>query len=80
VFDFLESLDLDDDSLEYNDKLILAAVLTKAHELKTSAAGRAYFASVDKSDLQPTAHRPKMARYYNDAGVAFIPNFVLPEG
>jgi predicted nucleic acid-binding protein len=79
VFDFLESLDLDDDNLKYNDKLILASVLWKANELKGSEAGRIFFASLDKSDLQPTDHRPKMARYYNEAGLVFVPNFVLPD-
>jgi predicted nucleic acid-binding protein len=79
VFDFLESLDLDDDSLKYNDKLILSSVLWKARQLKASQAGRLLFASVDKSDLQPTVHRPKMTRYYNEAGLVFVPNFVLPE-
>jgi hypothetical protein len=43
------------------------------------ASDRLFFASVDKSDLQPTVHRPKMARYYNEAGLVFVPNFVLPE-
>ena len=75
----MESFDLDDDDLKYNDKLILASVFLKAKELKGSGAGRLFFASVDKSHLQPTAHRPKVARYYNEAGLVFIPNFVLPE-
>jgi predicted nucleic acid-binding protein len=79
VFDFLESLDLDDDNLKYNDKLILTSVLLKAKELKESGAGRLFFASMDKSDLQPTAHRPRMARYYNEAGLVFVANFVLPD-
>ena len=79
VFDFLESLDLDDDNLKYNDKLILTSVLLKAKELKEAGADRIFFASVYKSDLQPTAHRPKMARYYNEAGLEFVPNFVLPD-
>ncbi len=78
VLDFLESLDLDDDNLKYNDKLILSSVLVKAKELKAAGADRLFFASVDKSDLQPTFHRPKMARYYNESGLVFIPNFVLP--
>jgi hypothetical protein len=69
---------LDDDSLKYNDKLIVSSVLVKARELKAAGADRAFFASVDKSDLQPTSHRPKLTRYYNEAGLAFIPNFVLP--
>ena len=78
VFDFLEALDLDDDSLKYNDKLILSEVLIRAHELKAAGADRVFFASVDKSDPQPTSHRPKMARYYGEAGLTFVPNFVLP--
>jgi predicted nucleic acid-binding protein len=78
VFDFLDSFDLDDD-MKYNDKLILASVLLKANDLKGSGAERLFFASVDKSDLQPTDHRPKMTQYYNDAGLAFVPNFVLPD-
>jgi hypothetical protein len=65
--------------LKYNDKLILASVLLKARDLKRSGAERLFFASVDKSDLQPTDHRPKMTRYYNDAGLVFVPNFVLPD-
>src|SRR5262249_21594812 len=77
VFDFLEALDLDD-SLEYNDKLILSSILVKAHELKAAGADRVFFASVDQSDLQPTSHRPKMTRHYNEAGLTFVPNFVLP--
>ena len=79
VFDFLESLDLDDDNLEYNDKLILASVLLKAKELSASGETEVFFASVDKSDLQPTAHRPKMTRYYTEARLVFVPNFVLPD-
>jgi predicted nucleic acid-binding protein len=79
VFDFLESLDLDDDNLQYNDKLILASGLLKAKDLKEAGAGRLFFASVDKSDLQPTTHRPKMARYYSEAGLVFVPDFVLPD-
>jgi hypothetical protein len=41
VFDFLERLDLDDDNLKYNDKLILTSVLLKAKELKDSGSGHA---------------------------------------
>jgi hypothetical protein len=78
VFDFLEALDLDDDSLQYNDKLILSSVLVRARELKAAGADRVFFASRDKSDLQPTSHRPKMTRHYNEAGLIFVPNFVLP--
>jgi hypothetical protein len=78
VFDFLAALDLDGDSLKYNDKLILSSVLVRARELKAAGADRIFFASVDKSDLQPTSHRPKMARQYNEAGLTFVPNFVLP--
>lgn len=78
VFDLMETLDLDDDSLKYNDKLILSSVLIRAHALKTVAAEGLGFASLDKGDLQPTAHRPKLTRYYSEAGLAFVPNFVLP--
>ncbi len=78
VLDFLESLDLDDDNLKYNDKLILSSVLVKAKELKAVGADGLFFASVDKSDLQPTSSRPKLARYYDEAGLVFVPNFVLP--
>jgi hypothetical protein len=78
VFDLLEALDLDDDNLKYNDKLILSSVLVKARELKAAGADRLFFASVDKSDLQPTSHRPKLTRHYNEAGLIFVPNFVLP--
>jgi hypothetical protein len=79
VFDFLEALDLDDDSLKYNDKLILSSVFVKARELKDAGANRVFFASVDTTDLQPTLHRPKMTRHYNEAGLIFVPNFVLPD-
>ncbi len=78
VFNFLEVLDLDDDGLKYNDKMILSSVLVKARELKAAGADRLFFASVVKSDLQPTSHRPKMTQHYNEAGLTFIPNFVLP--
>jgi predicted nucleic acid-binding protein len=79
VFDFLEALDLDDDTLKYNDKLILSSVLVKARELRARGADRLFFASVDRSDLQPTPHRPKLTRYYHEAGLVFVPNFVLPD-
>jgi hypothetical protein len=38
VFDLLQSLDLDDDTLKYNDKLVLASVLVKSKELKAAGA------------------------------------------
>jgi hypothetical protein len=79
VFDFLESLELDDDTLKYNDKLVLASLLVKAKQLKAAGVERLFFASVDKSDFQPTVHRPKLTRHYNDAGLVFVPNFVLPD-
>jgi len=79
LFDFLESLDLDDDTLEYNDRLILSSVLFKAKELREAGVGRLFFASTDKKHLAPTADRPKMARYYTDAGLIFVPGFVLPD-
>ncbi len=78
VCNFLEALELDDDSLKYNDKVILSSVLVRAHELMAAGADRLFFASVDKSDLQPTLHRPKMSLRYNEAGLTFVPNFVLP--
>jgi len=78
VFHSLESLDLDDDNLKYNDKLILSSTLTKAKELRAAGTDRLFIASVDKSDLQPTSFRPKMAWYYAEAGLVFVPNFVLP--
>ena len=78
VFNFLEALDLDDDSLKYNDKIILSSVLVRARELRALGADRLFFASVDKSDLQPTSHRTKMTKHYNEAGLTFVPNFVLP--
>lgn len=78
VFDFMESLDLDDD-LEYNDKLILSSVLLKAKQLHDAGAQALYFASLDKKNLQPTAKRPKMARYYAEAGLNFVSGFVLPD-
>jgi predicted nucleic acid-binding protein len=79
VFDFLEGLELDDDNLKYNDKLILSAVLVKARELCRAGVQPLYFASVDKSDLQPTAHRPKLTHCYAEAGLTFVPGFVLPD-
>ena len=79
VFDLLESLALDDDTLKYNDLLILSSVLWKARQLKASGTERIFFASVDKSDLQPTSHRPRLSHYYDEAGVVFLPNFVLPD-
>jgi hypothetical protein len=78
VFDLLEGLDLDADNLKYNDKLILATVLLKAKNLRQVGADQLYFASMDKSDLQPTPERPKMMRNYNDVGLVFVPGFVLP--
>jgi hypothetical protein len=73
VFDLLESLELED-RLPYNDKLILTSALCKAREL----TGPRFFASLDKSDLEPTPHRPKLAQYYKEAGLVFVPNFILP--
>ena len=78
VFDFLESLDLDDEGLKYNDRLILSSVLVKAKQLHDAGVRDLYFLSLDKGDLQPTAQRPKMARYYADAGLTFVPGFLLP--
>lgn len=78
VFDFLESLELDDDSLKYNDKLILSCVLLKAKQLTAAGMGPLYFASQDKSDLQPTPQRPKLTRYYNESSLAFRPNYLIP--
>jgi hypothetical protein len=63
----------------YNDKLILTSALCKSRELKASAPGPRFFASLDKSDLEPTPQRPKLARYYNEAGLVFVPNFILPD-
>src|SRR5262249_25034768 len=79
VFDYLGTLDVDDDQLEYNDKLILSTVLAKARRLCEPGVQKLYFLSVDKSDLQPTAHRPKLTRYYAEAGLTFVPGFVLPD-
>jgi hypothetical protein len=78
VFDFLEAVELDDDNLKYNDKLILCSCLVKARELRAAGHERLFFASVDKSDLQPTVHRPKMKRQYDEAGLVFVANFELP--
>jgi predicted nucleic acid-binding protein len=77
LFDFLESLELDDDTLKYNDKVILSAVLWKAKALRESGADQLFFASHDKSDLQPTSFRPRMAHYYTEAGLVFLPKYVL---
>src|SRR5580765_1700034 len=57
VFDLLESLDLDDDNLKYNDRLILTSALLKAKALKDTGVTRLFFASVDRGDLEPTHHR-----------------------
>ena len=73
-----KQLDLDDDSLKYNDKMILSSVLVRARELKAAGTDRMFFSSVDKSDLQPTSHRPKMTQHYNEAGLTFLPHLVLP--
>jgi hypothetical protein len=78
VFDFLEAMQLDDDNLKYNDKLVLCSSLVKASELTSAAIGPLYFASVDRSDLQPTANRPKMSALYQTARLEFVPNFVVP--
>ena len=54
------------------------AMKERAQELKAACADGLFFASVDKSDLQPTSHRPKMTQHYDEAGLTFVPNFVLP--
>ncbi len=59
-------------------EVILSSVFVRARELMAAGADRLFFASVDKSDLQPTSHRPKMTKHYNEAGLTFVPNFVLP--
>jgi hypothetical protein len=64
--------------LFYNDKVILSSVLVRARELRAAGADGLFFASVDKSDLQPTSHRPKTTQQYTEAGLTFVPNFVLP--
>jgi predicted nucleic acid-binding protein len=79
VFDFLEAMDLDDDTLRYNDKLILSTVLMKAKELHNAGEQRLSFVSLDKSDLEPTVYRPKLTRYYTETGLTFVPKFVLPD-
>lgn len=79
VFDFLEALDPDGDTLAYNDKLILSSVLVKAKELRDSGEQPLYFVSLDKKHLEPTPERPKMKRYYDTAGLTFVPRFVLPD-
>jgi predicted nucleic acid-binding protein len=78
VFDFLESLQPDHD-LKYNDKLILSCALLKAGELHRAGVQELYFASLDKGDLQPRDNRPKMTAYYAEAGLTFVPGFVLPD-
>lgn len=79
VFDFLEALDLDDDTLQYNDKLILSSVLVKAKELRDSGEPSLYFVSLDKKHLEPIPERPKMRRHYNEASLTFVSSFVLPD-
>ncbi len=78
VFDFLEALETDD-VLAYNNKLILSSVFVKAKQLRDSGERNLYFVSVDKKNLQPTADRPKLTRYYNECGLTFVPRFVLPD-
>lgn len=82
VFDLLESL-TDVGDLKYNDKLILSSVLTRAKNLKDVGETLMYFASVDKKDLDPGSSsgraRPRMAKYYAEAGLTFLPDFVLPD-
>jgi hypothetical protein len=55
-----------------------ALPLWKAKSLRRSGVDQLFFASHDKGDLQPTPHRPKMARYYTDAGLKFFSNYILP--
>ncbi len=78
VFNLLESLDLDDE-LNYNDKLILSSVLWKAKELRAAGASWLYFASIDRKHLEPSSDRPKISKCYAEAGLIFLPGFVLPE-
>ena len=79
VFDLLEPLELDDDALQYNDKLILCSVLAKAKELHSVGVQKLYFASLDKKDLEPTKQRTRLTQYYADAGLRFVPGFVIPD-
>jgi predicted nucleic acid-binding protein len=78
LFDFLESLELDD-ALEYNDKLILSSVLWQAKKLQNAGVDRLFFLCLDKKHLGPTLDRPKLTHYYNQAGLIFVSEFVLPE-
>ena len=55
-----------------------SSALVRARELRAAGADRVFFVSVDKRDLEPTSHRPKMARHCNEAGLTFVPSFVLP--
>ena len=79
VFDLLETIELDDDNLQYNDKLILCSSLLKAKELHAGGIRQLFFASVDTSDLRPTVHRPKLTKRYNEVGLEFVPEFELPD-
>jgi hypothetical protein len=84
VFDFLETLKLDDDNLKnerkwFIDALILCSVLVKAKHLQASGATKLFFASLDKKAFQPSAAWPKLAQYYHDANLVFVPGFVLPD-
>ena len=50
-----------------------------AKQLHDAGLRNLYFLSLDKGGLEPTAQRPKMARYYAEAGLTFVRGFVLPD-
>ena len=84
VFDFLEALDLDDGNLKNAptwiiDAIVLCSVLVNAKCLREAGASSLYFASTDEVAFLVTPARPKLARYYTEVGLVFVPRFVLPD-
>jgi len=84
VFDCLEALVLDDDTLKDDrkwiiDAMILCSILVKSAQLRAAGVSDLYFASLDKKAFKPTPARPKLTRYYAEAGLVFVEGFVLPE-
>ncbi len=84
VFDRLEALDLDDDNLKTDrkwiiDALILCSILVKSVQLRVAGVSELYFACLDLKAFEPRPTRPKLGRYYAEAGLTFVNGFILPE-
>jgi len=77
VFDFLEAMVLDYE-LGFIDKLVLSTVLVKAADLNKNGERELYFLSTD-SHLKPMDKKPKLQRYYTDAGLRFFQGFDIPD-